>query len=232
MCGRFTITIEAAALQLELGFSETPVEWKPRFNVAPTQPVAVINDSVKKQIEYMRWGLVPSWSKDLEIGNRLINARSETIDQKPSFKNSFARRRCLILADGFYEWQRDKNKKAPSQPYYFYLRDRKLFAFAGIWDHWQSPEGSELFTCSIITCPANEIVRPYHDRMPVILTSNEYWPWLEKLENRELKQFLKPIDANLMAVHPVSRLVNSALVESPECIEPINKSGSSNQLFP
>jgi putative SOS response-associated peptidase YedK len=231
MCGRFTITIEAAALQMELGLAETPVEWKPRFNVAPTQPVAVLTNPTLEKLEFMRWGLVPSWAKDIEIGSRLINARSETIDQKPSFKNSFARRRCLILADGFYEWYRAKDKSSGSQPYYFTLKDHKLFSFAGIWDLWQSPEGSELLSCSIITCSANEIVKPYHERMPVILTSNDYQDWLKGINPVELKQLLRPFPSKLMEAHPVSRLVNSAHIESPQCITPIALNNSNKTLF-
>ncbi|NMC52425.1 MAG: SOS response-associated peptidase [Chloroflexi bacterium] len=231
MCGRFTITIEAAALQLELGLAETPVEWKPRFNVAPTQPVAVVRDPNLRRLEYMRWGLVPSWAKDVEIGNRLINARSETIEEKPSFRTSFTRRRCLIPADGFYEWQRGKERKTPARPYYFFLKDHALFAFAGIWDLWQSPDGSELTSCSIITCAANDLVSRYHERMPVILDPQVYTAWLGDSDAGLLKQMLKPYPAERMDAYAVSTQVNSAWVDTPQLILPLEQKPPAATLF-
>ena len=222
MCGRFTITIEAAALQLELGLAETPLEWKPRFNVAPTQPVAVVRDPNLQRLEYMRWGLVPSWAKDVEIGNRLINARSETIEEKPSFRASFSRRRCLIPADGFYEWQRGKERKTPAQPYYFFLKDHALFAFAGIWDLWQSPDGSELTSCSIITCAANELVSHYHERMPVILAPQDYSTWLARAtEPDRLRALIGARPITPVSLFPVSRAVGNVKNDSPDLIVPV-----------
>ena len=125
--------------QLELG--ELPADWQPRYNVAPSQPVAAVTDAHSRQVEWLRWGLIPFWAKDMAIGNRLINARSETVTEKPSFRQAFAQRRCLILADGFYEWQRSKEKKSPSTPYHFHRKDRGAFAFAGLWERWRNPEG-------------------------------------------------------------------------------------------
>lgn len=144
----------------------------------------------------MRWGLVPGWAKDPTIGYKLINARAETVAEKPSFRNSFAHRRCLILASGFYEWLDTGSRK---QPYKFTLRDQKVFAFAGLWDHWQDGKGNELVTCSIITTSPNQVVAEYHDRMPVILEKEHRWEWLKDQPLQELHTMLKPYPVERMA---------------------------------
>lgn len=220
MCGRFTITLEAPDLQENLGIAEMPSDWMPRFNVAPTQPVAAVLDLQSRRAEWLRWGLIPSWAKDPSIGDRLINARAETLSEKPSFRQAFARRRCLILADGFYEWQRSPGQKGPSQPYHFHRIDKKPFAFAGLWETWKPPEGELIRSCTIITCAANEVVAPVHERMPVMLSGETFWKWLEPASLDNLKEFLKPYPAEWMAAVPISRLVNNVKLDSPEMVRP------------
>lgn len=219
MCGRFTLTYKTKELQMLLGLPETNLDWQPRYNIAPSQPIAAILDKESKNIEFLRWGLIPGWAKDESIGNRLINARSETIMEKPSFKNAFNRRRCLILADGFYEWKRSKTKGSPSQPYYFYLEDKQPFAIAGIWEIWQSPNGSEVWSTAIITCEANEILSPIHERMPVILDKEVMFDWLEDRPAKELITMMKSYPADKMDFHMVGKGVNSPFNDVPECIQ-------------
>ena len=219
MCGRFTITLEAADLQLELGVSEVPADWLPRFNVAPTQPVGAVLDASARRVEWLRWGLIPSWAKDASIASKLINARSETLAEKPSFRQAFTKRRCLILADGFYEWQ--KSAKGSSQPFYFQRIDKKPFAFAGLWEFWKSPEGEPVRSCTIITCAANPLVAPVHERMPVMLSGEAAWQWLEPASPEALAGFLRPYPPELMTVRPVSRLVNDATRDSPDLVRPL-----------
>ncbi len=220
MCGRFTITLEAPDLQENLGISEMPADWIPRYNVAPTQPVAAVVDLQTRRAEWLRWGLIPSWAKDPAIGDRLINARSETLTEKPSFRQAFARRRCLILADGFYEWQRFPNQKGPSQPFHFHRIDKKPFAFAGLWETWKPPEGELIRSCTIITCAANEVVAPVHERMPVMLSGESLWKWLEPANQDKLQELLKPYPPEWMTKVPISRLVNNVKVDSPELVAP------------
>lgn len=219
MCGRFTLSYKTKELQMALGLPESKLDWQPRYNIAPSQPIAAILDGETKKIEFLRWGLVPGWAKDIEIGNRLINARSETIMEKPSFKNAFARRRCLILADGFYEWKKSAVKGVSSQPYYFFLEDRMPFAFAGIWEIWQSPEGGELWSTAIITCDANDIVKPVHDRMPVVFDKNQMFDWLEDRPQKELVEMMQPYPEEKMNSYMVGKAVNSPFNDTPECIE-------------
>jgi putative SOS response-associated peptidase YedK len=172
----------------------------------------------ERQFRLLRWGLVPSWSKDLTIGSKLINARAETVAEKPSFRAAFKRRRCLILADGFYEWQRQNGQK---QPYYFQITDHQPFAFAGLWEHWETEE-TVVESCTIITTEANEMLRSLHDRMPVILPPETYDQWLHSSTPVEqLQALLHPYDPESMQSYPVSTLVNSPSHENPDCIEPL-----------
>lgn len=219
MCGRFTLSYKTKELQMALGLPESQLDWQPRYNIAPSQPIAAVLDGKTKKIEFLKWGLVPGWAKDIEIGNRLINARSETIMEKPSFKNAFARRRCLILADGFYEWKKPAMKGTSSQPYYFFLEDRMPFALAGIWEIWQSSDGSELWSTAIITCDANEIVKPVHERMPVILDKNQMFDWLEDRPQKDLVEMMQPYPEGKMKSYTVGKAVNSPFNDTPECIE-------------
>lgn len=220
MCGRFTITFERDTAQQYLQL-EIPTDFIPRYNVAPTQQVAVWRDTTSRSLEWMRWGLIPSWAKDTSIGVHLINARGETLLEKPSFREAFQRRRCLILADGFFEWQKQPGKQ-PSIPYYFTLNDKKLFFFAGLWDTWHSPSGETFTTCAIITTTPNAVVEPVHDRMPVLFESQAAWAWLNKSASASsLQAMLLPYPAEKMNGYVVSTLINQANLETPELIKKI-----------
>jgi len=227
MCGRFTLILEPEAVQKELKLGDFPDDFQSRYNVAPSQPIAVVTDPESRNVELFHWGLIPSWAKDAAIGNRLINARSETLLEKPAFRTAFARRRCLILADGFYEWYRpDKDaagKSARRIPYYFQLASHKPFAFAGLWETWRSPEGELVKSTTIITCPANELVSQYHDRMPVILDGSRLWDWIKPDAKMPfLQDMLAPFPPDQMVSHPVSPLVNNPANDSPELVEAVS----------
>jgi putative SOS response-associated peptidase YedK len=176
-----------------------------------------------RNIELMRWGLVPFWAKDIKMGYSLINARSESIQEKPTFRQPFHKQRCLIPSDGYYEWKKDgSGSKTPSIPYYFSCLDHKPFFFAGIWDRWHMEPENDLLSCSIITCAANEIVAPIHDRMPVMLNPEDSWNWLLMEDPNQLKAFLKPFPADQMTAYPVSRQVNSPSNDLPGLVDPIS----------
>ena len=220
MCGRFTLMIDAEELQAEYGLQAVPANHVPRYNIAPSQPIGVIKDWPVRSLDWMRWGLVPHWAKDPAIGNTLINARAETAHEKPSFRAAFARRRCLIPADGFYEWQKAPMGKGPSTPYFFYATDHKPFAFAGLWELWQASDGSEIQTCTILTTAANSLVAPVHERMPVMLSGSALGQWLAPAAPSSLSALLKPYPASLMSAHPVSAMVNSPFQDRPELVIP------------
>lgn len=217
MCGRFTLFLAADDLREELELHAVPVDWTPRYNVAPTQPVLVVTDPLAREANWMRWGLVPSWAKDLSIGSRLINARAETLAEKPSFRTAFARRRCLIPANGFYEWQK-AGGKGPTQPYFISLRGGKAFAFAGLWEVWQSPEGEAVKSCTIITTTPNARLEKIHERMPVILSGEKMWNWLTWQDMRQLGGLLAPFPAEEMQAVRVSRSVNDPNLDVPELV--------------
>jgi putative SOS response-associated peptidase YedK len=221
MCGRFTLTLEVPALQQELGIKEVPADWQPRYNIAPTQPIPVVIDSEARKIEMLRWGLIPYWAKDAAIGNKLINARAETISEKPAFRSAFERRRCLVVANGFYEWK--KQGKGPAIPYFYYREGGKPFAFAGLWENWVNPEGEKVRSCTIITCESNELVRPVHPRMPVVLTGDDLWKWMDGESKAELLAVLAPYEKGDLRVHQVATTVNRPDPEGPELIEPVEE---------
>ncbi len=207
MCGRFTLIVDPVSLQEDLDLQEAPADLHLSGNIAPTMPVAVVKDAENRKVEMFRWGLIPSWAKDPAIGSRLINARAETLHEKPAFRSPFARQRCLILADGFYEWKKQPGGRP--QPFHFKLETEKPFAFAGLWDIWQTPDGQKLPTCTIITCAANECVAPYHDRMPVIFDAGSMWGWLDYRQRiPELQSLLRPYPADQMIVQPASTAIN------------------------
>lgn len=220
MCGRFTLTDNIVQLQafFEFHFNE---EMTPRYNVAPGQNIlTIVSDGTARTGKNMKWGLIPSWAKDEKIGYKMINARGETLEEMPSFKHAFQRRRCLIAADGFYEWKKTDSGK---QPYRFVMKDRKPFAFAGIWETWT--KGSQLLTtCTIITTGPNDVTKDVHDRMPVILPADTYEAWLDpKFQQiKELKELFRPYPAEKMEKYAVSTLVNSAKNELPDLITPVN----------
>ena len=220
MCGRFTMTLDALEFQKELQLGDIPVDWVPRYNIAPSQPVAVVTEPNKRDVSWMRWGLIPSWAKDIRIGSQMINARAETLEARPAFRQAYAQRRCLILADGFYEWKRTSAKKAPATPYYFYLNGHKPFAFAGLWELWKSPDDEKIRSCTIITCAANSMVGAVHDRMPVMLGREDGWEWLEPRSAVELAKYLRPFAGGDLHLHAVSRLVNRPEYDHPDCILP------------
>ena len=209
MCGRYTLTPEPNELQLLLDLGPFTHIVQPRYNIAPTQPVPIVKDPNTRAVELYRWGLVPFWAKDLDIGSRLINARAETAAQKPAFRAAFKYRRCLILADGFYEWKKEQQSNAKT-PYLFKLKDDAPFTFAGLYEHWEPPVGGELHTCTILTCEPNELVGQMHSRMPVMLDAEARWRWLDpELDQRSLQALLKPYPADEMKAYPVSKAVNS-----------------------
>ena len=221
MCGRYTLTIPVETLAKEFGLTGPVPEVPPSYNIAPTQEVAVVlEDGGEHRLEMLRWGLIPSWADDPQIGSRMINARSETAAEKPSFRRAFRERRCLIPADGFYEWQGTNNGK---QPFYIHMQDGSPFAFAGLWESWQNPEDSEIRTCTILTTEANELLAPIHNRMPVILDSEDYELWLHTgvREVELLSTLLKPYSSDTLEAYPVSRRVNSPANNEPSCIEPV-----------
>ena len=219
MCGRFTLTIDPGDLQVAWGFGEVPADWVPRYNIAPTQPVAALRNFSAPRLEFLRWGLVPYWAKDPSIGSRMINARAETLQEKPAFRQALARRRCLILADGFYEWQKIPGQKS-SRPHLFTLADRQPFGFAGLWETWKDPQGHILESCTIITCAANELVKPVHERMPVILMPAAAREWVGEPGAQDPAAYLRPFPADKMTVRPVGTMVNNPGVDSPLCIQP------------
>jgi putative SOS response-associated peptidase YedK len=222
MCGRFTLTVDPAQLQEAFPWVDVPAEITPRFNIAPTQPVAVVANNGEKRLEFFNWGLIPSWAKDPAIGNRMINARAETLAEKPAFRTAFRRRRCLVLADGFYEWKQEPGSKTKT-PLYIHMKDGKPFAFAGLWESWNSKDGSNILSCTIITTEPNKLLEEVHNRMPVILPENAYSEWLDPSEKRpdELTQLLQPYPDGDLEVYPVSKLVNKPSNELPDCIKPV-----------
>jgi putative SOS response-associated peptidase YedK len=220
MCGRFTLTLEPGEVQEALGLLEISPDFQPHYNIAPTQRVAVVTSAVDRRLDYFRWGLIPAWAKDPGIGARLINARSETLSEKPSFRTAFTHRRCLIAADGFYEWRRSETGKQKT-PFYIRLKSAGLFTFAGLWDTWRSPDGETMKSCTIITCRANELIAPLHDRMPVILSEATRWRWLSPdVAPHELEKLLTPYASIEMEAYPVLLLVNNPSNDLPECIVP------------
>lgn len=217
MCGRFTLSANLGTFMDEFHLHAGIPDYSPRYNIAPGQNILVITEGPgARELSQMRWGLIPHWAKDKKIGYKMINARSETIDQKPAFKNSFLHRRCLIPADGFYEWKKTGGGK---QPLHIVLPGKTVFAFAGIWDYWKSFEDTGIFSCSIITTEANEDIQDIHDRMPVMLAGErEYSTWLSVDEPALLKELLKPYQGVIKA-YPVSTMVNSPKVDNRQLIE-------------
>ena len=221
MCGRFTLTVSPEELQAAFPNFHIPGDIPPSYNIAPSQPIPVVPNDGKNSLDFYRWGLIPSWTKPEKFGKfNLINARSETAGEKPSFKNSLKRRRCLIIADGFYEWAKSTTGKGKT-PYYFTLKDQSPFAFAGLWEIWQSPEGDQIRSTTILTTSPNDIVKPVHDRMPVILAPENYATWLDTQEREPdaFTPFFKPYPADQMQTYPVSTYVNSPKNNSPQCIQ-------------
>jgi putative SOS response-associated peptidase YedK len=221
MCGRFTLTVDPADLREAFDGYTFPAKFAPRFNIAPTQPILAIPNDGKNAADFFVWGLIPSWSKDPTIASRLINARAETLAEKPSFRGGFKYKRCLILADGFYEWKTVPGTKTKI-PHFIFLKNRAPFAFAGLWDEWHSPDGGSLRSATIITTEPNELMAAIHNRMPVILNPRDYAQWLDPAPQTpaNLQPLLKPFPADEMSAYPVSTLVNSSSTDRAELVVP------------
>ena len=224
MCGRYRLGRGKAAFEKVFGVRPDDYEWSPRFNIAPTQIVPIVrqhSSEPQRWLSNMRWGLVPYWATDLSIGARMINARSEDAASKPAFRESLKKRRCLVPADGFYEWQRAGKIR---QPYCFQLMNDSVFAFAGIWDRWKDATGLWIETFSILTTSPNALTSEVHDRMPVILPAEHYDLWLDPgfTNMQGVTEMLKPYDAGLMKKYPVSDRVNAVANDDAQCAEAID----------
>lgn len=222
MCGRYSQTQSAEIIAKAFQVDNLPT-LEPRYNIAPTQSVATVlqtSASTNRQFKMLHWGLIPSWAKDSKMGAKLINARAETVAEKPAFRSAFRQRRCLVLADGFYEWQQQESKKQ-KQPFYFRLSDERPFAFAGLWERWEDATGEEIESCTLLTTEPNELMRPIHNRMPVILDQKDYDLWLDpEVKKSELLQpLLRSYSTEEMTAYPVSKAVNKPSNDSTECIE-------------
>lgn len=222
MCGRFTLLAPGEAVADLFDLAETP-HLAPRYNIAPTQPVAAIrynSDKNKRELTHFHWGLIPRWAKDPAIGSRMINARSETAAEKPSFRAAFKYRRCLVPTDGFYEWWKVDGGK---QPVRIHMKDEQPFAIAGLWEHWQSPDGSEIESVTLLTTDPNDLLKPIHNRMPVILAQKDYQRWLDPGAQHpgEVQPLMRPFPSDNMTFYPVSTHVNNPRNEDPTCILPL-----------
>ena len=221
MCGRFALKAPPRSIQEHFHLPET-IELPPRYNIAPSQNIAVVRHLTGKdfrQLDMLRWGLIPHWAKDMKIGYRMINARGETLTQKPSFSTAFKIRRCLIAADGFYEW---KGTGKIKQPYYMQIQEEDIFGFAGLWESWLGPEGDIIESCTIITTSPNELVKQVHDRMPVILPPGHYETWLQNSSPLEsLQKLLVPYPADKIKMYKVSTEVNNPQNDQATCLVPV-----------
>jgi putative SOS response-associated peptidase YedK len=227
MCGRFTLTVSARVLADLFGVEDVP-DLRPRYNIAPTQPVLVVRGGGDTPREFgeVRWGLIPSWAKDASIGARMINARAETVADKPAFRSAVRRRRCLIPSDGFYEWRKLAGGK---QPYLIRFADGSPFGFAGLWERWHDSDGRPVDSCTIITTTPNDLVAELHDRMPVVLPQRHYAEWLgpDTLATERLNELLQAHPSSGMEAHPVSKRVNSPQNDDPDCVRRIDAPGLS-----
>ena len=225
MCGRFTNTADLGYLQTRFNLRTVDFDLSPRYNIAPTQEVlTVTNDGSQNQGQMMRWGLIPFWAKDKKIGNKMINARAETVVENKVFRQVFPKQRCLVAADGFYEWMKAPEGKRPIR---IMLKSGEPFAFAGLWSTWRAKDQSEsetLFSCTIITTAPNALMGPIHNRMPVILSKEAESLWLDSnyMDTAELRELLLPYSASEMTAYQVSSIVNSSRSNDPACIAPVS----------
>ena len=220
MCGRFSLTADLGELARRFEFDGNLLDLEPNYNVAPTQNVLTVIDGENRRGGFIRWGLIPHWAKTASIGSRMINARAETVAQRPAFRDAFRRRRCLVLADGFYEWQRAGSVKKPMR---IVMESEEPFAFAGLWAMWRDSEGNRIPSCTIITTEANDLLRPIHNRMPVILPREmeEFWLDRDVQDVAVLENALTAYPSELMQTYQVSTLVNSARNSGPQVVEPV-----------
>ncbi len=217
MCGRYSFAVEDELIKERFGVSVRSAIYKARYNCAPSQELAIISNQNPRELQFFRWGLIPFWAKDPLIGNKLINSKAETIAEKPSFKNAFQRRRCLVPADGFYEWKKNTTKT----PYRIVLTNGAPFAMAGIWEKWVSADREIIHSFSIITTEPNGLMAPIHNRMPVILLPENEKMWLNNTNETTLQELLKPYPAEMMKAFPVSKLVNSPKNDTVEVTLPV-----------
>jgi len=221
MCGRFALRTPPKSIQEHFDLPET-VDLSPRYNIAPSQQIAVVRHlpgNKFRQLDMLRWGLIPHWAKDMKTGYKLINARGETLKQKTSFRSAFKKRRCLIVADGFYEWKRSGKIR---QPFYVQLKKDSVFGFAGLWESWNGPDGNKVESTTIITTSPNKLIREIHDRMPVILHTKQYETWLlDSTPELTLQGLLAPYPEDEMVAFRVSSKVNSPGNNSPDCLIPV-----------
>jgi putative SOS response-associated peptidase YedK len=224
MCGRFQLSVKGKQISERFNVEVFDEFYRPNYNAAPGQKLPLITNEAKHELSYFKWGLIPFWAKDPRIGYKLINTRSETIQEKPSFRNAFARRRCLIPANGFYEWTKDPDKT----PYRIFLKSEDLFAMAGIWEVWKDGEGKPVHTFSVITTTPNTLMQKIHDRMPVILPRELEMAWLRENDTGVLKSMLRPFDEKLMACYPVSKRVNTPANNDEALIVPADEPSGKN----
>lgn len=222
MCGRFTLAVDPADLRAAFEGYTFPAQFAPRYNIAPSQPILAIPNDGRNAADFFIWGLIPSWAKDPSLGNRLINARGETLAEKPSFRGPFKYKRCLIPADGFYEWKSQPGTKIKI-PHFIFLKSRQPFAFAGLWSEWHSPDGGSIRSAAIVTVEPNELMAAIHNRMPAILPPSAYTQWLEPAPQTpdRLLPLLQSYPAREMDARPVSTLVNSPANDRAELIAPL-----------
>ena len=222
MCGRYSLIADISELQERFDFDSSGLTHAPRYNVAPTQMALTVTNGSGRRGSYMRWGLIPPWAKSPSVGSRMINARAETLTERPSFRTAFQRRRCLVLADGFYEWERKGSSRRPMR---IVMASGEPFAFAGLWDAWRDPKGEVVRSCTIITTSANESLSPIHDRMPVILPRELESLWLDHdiQDPAALAGILSPYITDEMAAYEVSSLVNSPANDGPEVVVPVGQ---------
>lgn len=221
MCARYTLTTTLETLQERFHFQAEGLPYQPRYNIAPTQEVLTIVRNGENRAQYMRWGLIPFWAKDPKVGYKMINARAEGLADKSAFRNALKKRRCLVLADGFYDWREESGVKVPMR---ILLKSREPFAFAGLWEVWKAPAGEYVRSCTIVTTAANPLVATIHDRMPVILSEEAERIWLDMgiQDFGVLSGILSPFPAGSMEAYRVSPIVNSAKNETPACIAPVD----------
>ncbi len=231
MCGRYVLHVYLSEITDQFEVYEVEWVWEPNYNIAPGNNVPGVIKNGENRLKALRWGLIPHWAKEESIGYRMINARAETLAEKPAFRRAFQKQRCIIPANGFYEWRHEENKKKKT-PFYISLRSGKLMGFAGLYETWKSEDDKIITSCTIITTRPNEIVQPLHNRMPVILGPDKREMWLDKTiqDPMELMPLLKPYDAKEMVSHEVSDKVNSTKYNRPDCIKPV-KSFKTQTLF-
>jgi putative SOS response-associated peptidase YedK len=228
MCGRYRLSRRKQLVEEYFGAVSEEYDWNPRYNVAPSQPVLIIRQDAREPVRKLtavRWGLIPFWSNDPSIGYKTINGRSETVATTPSFRDPFKSQRCLVPADGFYEWKREGNTK---QPYCFEVNDGELFAFAGLWDTWKSPQGDVVESCTILTTTPNSLLADIHDRMPVILRPDDYELWLDPAFRGTafVSEMLRPFDAGKMRRYPVSTRINQVQNDDADCAKSVEHSST------